>query len=92
MPVVVGILARTTQFTSGSFCKSFGFLEPQPPSSVVLSTGTDFAGRDSGSIRDEGVEKPGVEGGVKAGETRPGRGDSLPTVGWEEAREEACCE
>jgi hypothetical protein len=64
------------QFTSGSFLRSFGFLEPQPPSAVVLSTGTDFAGRVAGS-RDEGVEMPGVEGGVKAGDTRPGSSESV---------------
>jgi hypothetical protein len=48
---------------------------------MVLSTGTDLAGRDSGATLDEGVEMPGVEGGVKAGETNPGRGDSVPAVG-----------
>jgi hypothetical protein len=63
-------------------------LEPQPPSPVKLSTGTERAGRDSGATCDEGVDKPGVDGGVKAGETRPGRIDSESAFGWEEAREE----
>jgi hypothetical protein len=47
-------------------------LDPQPPEGVLESTGTDRAGRVAGSSRDEGVAIPGVEGGVKAGETRPG--------------------
>lgn len=57
-------------------------MDPQPPEGVAESTGTDFAGRVS---RGAGVEVPGVEGGVKAGETRPGRESvRVPSDGWEE--------
>jgi hypothetical protein len=64
VPVVVGIRARTTQFTSGRRSSSRGFFCPQPPLAVLLSTGTDLGGRVEGSNVDEGVEIPGVEGGV----------------------------
>jgi hypothetical protein len=69
--MVVGIRARTTQFTSGRMGRSFGFLAPQPPFTTVESTGTDL-----GMCRDGVVvplARPGVDGGVNAGETRPGR-------------------
>jgi hypothetical protein len=68
VPVVVGIRARTTQLTSGNLSSNFGFLDPHPPAAVDESTGTDFAGRFSS----DGVDVPGVDGGVNAGETRPG--------------------
>lgn len=60
--------ARTTQFTSGSLASNFGFFFPQPPLATVESTGTE-----RGRCCREGVWIPGVEGGVKAGETSPGR-------------------
>jgi hypothetical protein len=68
VPVVVGIRARTTQFTSGRTSRRRGFLAPHPPSGMLLSTGTDFASRFWA-----GVAVPGVAGGVKAGLTKPGR-------------------
>lgn len=70
MPVVVGMRARTTHVTSGRTSRSFGFLEPQPPEAVLLSTGTERASLRCGG---RGVWAPGVEGGVNAGETRPGK-------------------
>lgn len=73
MPVVVGIRALTTQLTSGNLSNNFGFLAPHPPVAVDESTGTDFAGRFSS----DGVDVPGVDGGVKAGETRPGNNESV---------------
>lgn len=69
--MVVGIRARTTQLTSGSLASSFGFFLPQPPLATVESTGTE-----RGRCCREGVCIPGVEGGVNAGETSPGRGAS----------------
>lgn len=73
--MVVGILALTTQLTSGSLSSSFGFFCPQPPLATVLSTGTDL-GISWAAERCKGVEVPGVDGGVKAGDTRSGRGAS----------------
>ena len=62
-PVVVGILVRTSHSTTGSVGRRFG-----PRESVAeVSTGMERGGRGR-----EGVEKPGVAGGVKAGEIRDG--------------------
>jgi len=69
---VVGIRARTTQFTSGSFSSSLGFLDPHPPLLRLESTGTLLGSRFKGSFCEEGVDIPGVDGGVNWGETRPG--------------------
>jgi hypothetical protein len=76
------------------------FLAPHPPLAIVESTGTDLG------IWWEGVvvplARPGVDGGVKAGETSPGREcesgvespstdsgaeDRCVSVGWEIERE-----
>lgn len=54
--------------TSGRVSSSRGFLVPQPPDGIELSTGT---------LRGPlllGVCVPGVPGGVKAGERREGGG------------------
>ena len=59
--MVVGIRARTTQLTSGSFSNRFG------AGSSEVSTGTDWASRSRA-----GVPVPGVAGGVKAGLRRGG--------------------
>ena len=61
--------ARTIHSTTGRRSRSFGCLTVG--SSVEVSTGVDLG---SERCRDDGVEMPGVEGGVKAGEIRlPGR-------------------
>ena len=67
MPLTVGIRARTMHSTSGSDRRSFGFLVPHPPPGTVLSTGTERGSSD-------GVEDPGVDGGVNSGERRMGGG------------------
>jgi hypothetical protein len=59
--VVVGIRARTSHLTIGSFSRRFGFGRDVS----VESTGIEGASR----ARD-GVSVPGDEGGVKAGEIR----------------------
>lgn len=65
-PVVVGIRARTSQATSGSFSNSSGRSVRE---AVEVSTGMERGGRGW-----EGVEVPGVAGGVKAGLIIDGRG------------------
>lgn len=65
----MGILARTTQLTSGSWSRSFGGL------CDAVSTGIE-----RGSFCVLGVTEPGVEGGVNAGLTTVGgrRGSDPP--------------
>lgn len=57
---------------------------PQPPEGMELSTGTP---RGSERRRD-GVEVPGVAGGVKAGETSEAGGRSSLSGVWGEGDEE----
>ena len=63
----MGILARTTQLTSGSDSRSLG------AGDVLVSTGME-----RGPFCDEGVSVPGVEGGVKAGLKSAGGGSLQP--------------
>jgi hypothetical protein len=79
VPVVVGIRALTTQFTSGRTSSNLGFREPHPPEGVLLSTGTLLGSRWSA-----GVVDPGVLGGVKAGEIKSGNSRSP----WSEDKDE----
>lgn len=67
VPVVVGILARTSHHTSGNFCISFG----AGSDDEVVSTGTLLAG-----LSPAGVPLPGVAGGVNAGLMSAGGGFS----------------
>jgi hypothetical protein len=83
-PIVVGILALTTQLTSGSFFKSLGFFCPQPPLDTLLSTGIDL-GTCWAAEGCDGVCMPGVEGGVKAGDTSPGSVANSCSDGGEES-------
>jgi hypothetical protein len=68
-PVVVGMRARTSHSTMGSFSSSSGLGE-----SVDKEVST---GMERGGARGcDGVEKPGVAGGVNAGEMMEGGGGS----------------
>lgn len=78
--------ARTIHSTRGRVSSSRGCLEPHPPDGIELSTGTP-----RGSCRmSAGVEVPGVEGGVKAGDSRESGGGRFRGVdGGSEETEDA---
>jgi hypothetical protein len=59
--VVVGIRARTSQRTIGSFSRRVG---------VGNDVSDESTGIEGASRARDGVSEPGVEGGVKAGEIR----------------------
>ena len=65
-PVVVGMRARTSHSTTGSFGNSSG---RGVSLRIEVSTGIERGGRGC-----EGVEFPGVAGGVKAGDIIEGGG------------------